>query len=132
VFPIRAAQAITSEVVEAGRAAAAQCACKARKRRIAMNVRKMLLWFVLVDFAALTTWSLWQVGYVGIWQAGLASPGALQVLADLGISVGLVCTWMIADARRRGVVAWPWVTATLLLGSLAPLLYLIRREGAVR
>jgi len=97
-----------------------------------MNVKKILLWFVLVDFAALTTWSMWHVGYVGIWQAGLSSPGAIQVLADLCIAVGLVCAWIVADARRRGVAAWPWVTATLLVGSLAPLVYLIRREGAAR
>jgi hypothetical protein len=97
-----------------------------------MNIRKMLLWFVLIDFAALTAWAVWHVGYVGIFEAGLASPGSIQVLVDLVIALSLACTWMIADARRRGVAAWPWVAATLLLGSLAPLVYLIRRESIAR
>jgi uncharacterized membrane protein len=97
-----------------------------------MNAKKVLLWFVLIDFSLLTAWVIWQVGYFGIWQAGLGSPGAIQVLVDLGISVTLVAVWMIGDARSRGVSAWPWVVATLFVGSLAPLAYLIRRETAVQ
>lgn len=71
---------------------------------------------------------MWKAGYIGIWQAGIASPGSLQILLDLFICAGLICVWMIADARKRGVNAWP--IATLFVGSLAPLGYLIRRESA--
>ena len=95
-----------------------------------MNVKKVLLWLVLIDFALFTAWVMWEVGYIGIWQAGVASPGSWQVLLDLFICAGLICVWMIADARKRGVNAWPWVIATLFAGSLAPLAYLIRRESA--
>lgn len=95
-----------------------------------MNVKKLLLWFVLIDFALFSAWVMWEVGYLGIWQSGLASPGSLQVLLDLVICAGLICFWMIGDARQRGVNPWPWVVATLLAGSLAPLLYLIVRESA--
>jgi len=51
-----------------------------------------------------------------------------QILADLAIALGLVCTWLIRDAHQRGKRAWPWVLATPVVGSLAPLLYLLLRE----
>lgn len=95
-----------------------------------MNLKKLALWFVLIDFGLFSTWVMWRVGYLGIWQAGFASPGSLQVLLDLCICAGLICAWIIADARQRGANPWPWVVGTLFLGSLAPLAYLIRRESA--
>lgn len=95
-----------------------------------MKSRKFLLWIVLVDFALFTLWVMWQVGYLGIWQAALSSPGSVQVLFDLAISAGLVCVWIVADARQRGVVAWPWILATLVLGSLSLLAYLLVRESS--
>lgn len=94
-----------------------------------MNLKKVLLWLALIDFALFSTWVMWKVGYVGIWQAGLSSPGAQQVLVDLCIAAGLICLWIIQDARQRGNNPWPWVIGTLFLGSLAPLAYLIRRES---
>ncbi len=94
-----------------------------------MNVKKLVLWMVLVDFALYSSWVLWEVGYVGIWAAGLASPASLQILLDLVICAGLFCVWLVADARQRGINPWPWVVATLALGSLAPLTYLILRES---
>ena len=94
------------------------------------NLKKILLWLVLIDFAAFSTWVMWQIGYVGIWQAGFASVGSLQILFDLVISIGLICVWMIVDARKRGMNPWPWVVAAVFIGSLSPLAYLIRRESA--
>lgn len=93
-----------------------------------MKMKKLLLWMVLLDFALFSSWVLWDVGYLGVWRAGFASPASLQILLDLVICASLVCLWMVADARQRGVVAWPWVVATFALGSLAPLSYLIVRE----
>lgn len=93
-----------------------------------MNWKKALLLFVLVDFSMLTAWALWSGGIQGILLTHTASPGGWQVMFDLVISVGLICAWMVADARERGVAAWPWVVAALFLGSLSPLAYLLRRE----
>lgn len=69
-----------------------------------------------------------QVGYLGIWQAGVANPGALQVLLDLVIVCALASAWMLVDARERGLAAWPFVAITLAAGSFGPLLYLMYRE----
>jgi hypothetical protein len=97
-----------------------------------MNVKKVLLWLVLISFSLFSVWVTWEVGYVGLWQAGFASPASLQILLDLCISAGLICLWIIADARQRGDNPWPWVVAVVLLGSVASLAYLIRREPAAR
>jgi len=39
---------------------------------------------------------------------------------------------MVVDARRRGVTAWPWVVATIALGSIAPLAYLVAHGSRSR
>jgi hypothetical protein len=57
-----------------------------------------------------------------------ANSWGAQILADLFISLCLVCTWLVRDARGRSRRAWPWVVATPVVGSLAPLLYLVVRE----
>lgn len=93
-----------------------------------MNRKTLLIAFVIVDFALLTAWAIVEVGYLGIFAAGLANPGALQILVDLVILGVLACGWMIADARRRRTNPWPYVLVTLFLGSFGPLLYLLRRE----
>jgi len=93
-----------------------------------MNLRKLLLWFIFIDFAVFSTWVLWHEGYMGIWQAGFASPASLQILLDLAICCFLICSWIKRDAEVRGVNPYPWILATLMTGSLAPLVYLIVRE----
>ena len=93
-----------------------------------MNLKKILLLLALIDILAFSAYVMWEVGYMGIWQAGFASLGAMQILLDLTICCVILASWMIMDARKRGVVAWPWVLATLFVGSISPLLYLIVRE----
>ena len=43
------------------------------------------------------------------------------------IALSLVIAWMVRDARARGVSPLPYVVLTLALGSVGPLVYLIRR-----
>jgi len=93
-----------------------------------MNWKTGVLLLVLLDFAALTVWALYEVGYLGIFAAGLASPASMQILADLIILGGLSCLWMIVDARAHGANPWPYVVLTLLTGSFGPLLYLLVRQ----
>ena len=93
-----------------------------------MSLRKFLLGFILIDFALFSTWVMWQVGYFGIWQAGLESPGSLQILFDLAIACLLICTWMKKDAEQRGINPYPWIVATFAAGTLVPLVYLLIRE----
>jgi cytochrome c oxidase assembly factor CtaG len=71
-------------------------------------------------------------GYTGFLHLAFREPWALQMLLDLAISLTMVSTLLVIDARRRKRAAWPWVLATLLLGSVGPLWYLALRSPAER
>lgn len=83
-----------------------------------------------IPFALVTAYAVGQVGYAGIVAYHLPNPAGWQVFFDLCVALILVLSWMIADARRSGRTVWPYVVATLLLGSFGPLAYLLasRRE----
>ena len=91
-------------------------------------MRTALLSLILLAFGAFSVYVMWDFGYLGIWRAGLANAAALQILLDLVITCLLISAWMIADARARGLKAWPFVGITLAAGSFGPLLYLLYRE----
>ncbi|MAQ18644.1 MAG: DUF2834 domain-containing protein [Sandaracinus sp.] len=70
-------------------------------------------------------------GYLGfVTDVALASDWGLQVVLDLVIALSLFLTWMVRDARERGLPAVPYVLGTLALGSVGALAYLVHREGA--
>jgi hypothetical protein len=88
---------------------------------------RILLILVLLAFGTYSAYVVYDVGYVGILHSHLSNAGGIQVLCDLTISLSLVCIWMVADARKQGRNPWPFVVATLFLGSFGPLLYLLLR-----
>lgn len=79
-------------------------------------------------FGALTTLALLDVGFMGIVRPHFQSWGAGQVLADLVIACVLACFWIMSDAPKRGLKAWPFIVLTLVAGSFGPLGYLVVRE----
>lgn len=93
-----------------------------------MSARLLALIAVISLFGALSAVALLDVGYLGIIEPHFQSWGAGQVFADLVILAVLACVWMIADGRSRGINPWPFVVATLLLGSFGVLFYLVLRE----
>lgn len=95
-----------------------------------MSGRQILLWLVLVDFAALSAYAVVQHGYLGFFELAMANWATRLLFADLCIALSLIAVWMVRDARERGASFWPYLVLTLALGSAGPLLYLIRREGA--
>lgn len=90
-----------------------------------MNAVKILALAILIPFSLLSAYALAQVGYVGIFTYHLPSPAGWQVFTDLVIAIVLICLWMIQDARRTGRNAWPYVVASLFLGSFGVLFYLL-------
>jgi len=86
--------------------------------------RRGLAIAMLIPFAILTFYALAQVGYIGLIEFQLRSPAGWQVLADLVVSLVLVLSWIVPDAKRAGRQSWPWVVATVFTGSIAPLIYL--------
>ena len=97
-----------------------------------MDNRRILALVLLVPFSLLTLYAVAQVGYVGVFDYLRHSPAGWQVFADLVIALILVLTWLIPEARKAGRSPWPWVVATLLLGSIGPLLYLAVAGGGAR
>lgn len=90
-----------------------------------MNARILLLTAVLLAFGTLSAYALAQHGYWGIFEFHFPSSAGWQVLADLAIACALAMVWMVSDARRTGRTVWPFLLATLILGSFGPLLYLL-------
>lgn len=91
--------------------------------------RRRLAAILLLPFATLTAWALLNGGISGILSFH-QSPGGWQVFTDLVISLILLLTFLVPHARDRGRNPWPWVAATLLLGSFGPLLYLVSARDA--
>ena len=90
---------------------------------------RSILILILIPFSILSAIALWQVGYWGILAPHFKTFGAGQVLADLVIALTLVMAWMWRDAKATGRNVWPWLVATLILGSFGPLLHLLTRQG---
>lgn len=98
---------------------------------IATTMIRALLVTVIVAFGILTAAALLRHGYWGIFAPHFQSLAGLQVFTDLVIALVLVMVWMWRDARRRGRNPWPWIAATLLLGSFGPLAYLLVHAKAL-
>jgi Terpene cyclase DEP1 len=96
------------------------------------TMQRTLILLVLVLFGALTAAAVWQHGYLGIFLLPLQTLAGTQVLVDLVIALTLVLVWLVQDARAQGRNPWPWVVATLALGSFGPLVYLLTRRRAAR
>lgn len=92
------------------------------------TMRRLLILLVLAAFGALSAVAMWQHGYVGIFLLQFQTSAGLQVLADLAIALVLVLVWLVNDARALGRNPWPWVVATLAVGSFGPLAYLLTRR----
>jgi hypothetical protein len=97
-----------------------------------MSGRTIVLFLVIAAFGVLSALALTSVGYFGILAPHFRSWGEGQVLADLVILAVLACLWMVRDARESGLAAWPFVVATVFLGSFGPLFYLVAREWRAR
>lgn len=80
---------------------------------------------VLLAFADLNAYVVWQYGYLGFWQLVTANAATMAAMVDLTIALALVTVWMWRDARRRGVALAPYLALTATLGSVGPLLYLV-------
>src|SRR5689334_14503403 len=93
-----------------------------------MSARFLVLLMVIAAFSVLSALALAEVGYFGILEPHFKSWGGAQVFVDLVIALTLVLTWLVPDARARGVNPWPFVALTLVAGSFGPLAYLALRE----
>ncbi|MEZ4316027.1 MAG: DUF2834 domain-containing protein [Myxococcota bacterium] len=93
-----------------------------------MNARILVLTAITVPFLVLSAIATVQHGFIGIFAVATRDTASAQVFADLCVALFLVTGWLRNDARERGLAWVPWLVATPLLGSIAPLGYLYWRE----
>ncbi len=95
-----------------------------------MNAKQIGLSLVLADFVALTGYAVYHHGYLAFFELHAFNAIGVQIFVDLVIALCVVMGWMVGDAKKHGISPAPYVALTLTLGSIGPLLYLIRREGS--
>ena len=91
----------------------------------------MRLIVLVVVFIAFTVWSTtiaMSHGLLGAFTLAAKEPWAAQLFVDLFLSIFVAWSWLRHDAKERGIPAWPYIAATLTLGSIGTLAYLIHRE----
>lgn len=89
------------------------------------TVLLVVLGLVTLDFAILSGYAVMQHGYWGLFEHQFQNAAGWQVLADLVIVCLLAAAWMIQDARKTSRTVWPYLLATVFLGSFGPLAYLL-------
>lgn len=94
-----------------------------------MNRKQLALSAALIVLLACDAYSIYLYGYIGFFRVILANFGGFTAFLDLAIALVLILVWMGDDARARNISTMPYVILTLALGSVGPLLYLIRRFG---
>ena len=92
-----------------------------------MNRKQLVLSAALIVLLAMDAYSVYLYGYVGFFRMVLANFAGVTAFVDLLIALVLIIVWMGDDARQRNVSAVPYLVLTIALGSIGPLLYLIRR-----
>ena len=96
-----------------------------------MSSSKLLNLLVLAVFVVFSAWVVATGGSLGeVVAIVTANPWTVQISVDLVLALSLVSIWLWRDARRRGRNPLPWLVATLLTGSIAPLTYLLLRPEA--
>jgi len=94
-----------------------------------MNGKQIGLSLVLADFVALTGYAVYHYGYLAFFDFHAVNAIQVQIFVDLILALSMVMAWMWRDARTRGISPIPYMVMTLFLGSIGPLVYLIRREA---
>lgn len=96
-----------------------------------MKPSTLVLATVLIAFSA---WSVWLVGfdYLGFVDLARREPWGAQITVDLILACGIASSFILRDARDRGLPALPYLLATVLLGSIGLLGYLVHRSLRAR
>jgi hypothetical protein len=83
---------------------------------------------VLVAFTIYSFTVVASEGYFGFITMAMREKWGMQAVLDLFLALFVAWAWLRHDARARGITAWPYQVATIFLGSIAVLAYLVHRE----
>jgi hypothetical protein len=92
-----------------------------------MNRKQLVLSGALIVLFAMDAYSVYLYGYIGFFRMVVANFAGITAFVDLLIALVLILVWMGEDAGQRNFSAIPYLVLTIALGSVGPLLYLIRR-----
>ena len=87
---------------------------------------------LILVFVASTGWSTLltlEHGFWGFLEVPKAGGWSSQVFVDLCLALIMTLGGMRKDAREQGILFWPYAVGTVLLGSIAPLAYLVHRQA---
>ena len=102
---------------------------EARTGKRPLMTRNLALALVaFVSFTVFSTWVAVEDGPLGFLTLAAEGGWGLQMLLDIGISLVVASFWIVADARRHGLNPWPFIAASVGLGSIGALAYLVYRE----
>lgn len=87
---------------------------------------------VFVSFTVFSTWVAVEHGPLGFLTLATEGGWGLQMLLDVGIALGVASFWIVPDARRHGINPWPFLVASVGLGSIGALAYVVHRELRLR
>jgi len=93
-----------------------------------MNVKLLIPLAALAVFGVYTDLVVLEHGVFGFAGLALREPWAMQMLCDIGLSLACFAALAVPDARRHGIPIWPYLVASLLLGSLGAMPYFVHRE----
>ena len=94
-----------------------------------MNRKQLVLSGALIVLLAMDAYAVYLYGFIGFFRVIFANFAGFTAFVDLLIALVLIIAWMGDDARERNASALPFIFLTIVLGSIGPLLYLIRRFG---
>ncbi|MGH2812761.1 MAG: hypothetical protein ACRDI1_08640 [Actinomycetota bacterium] len=94
---------------------------------VALLLVFVALLLVFVAFVAYTAIVAVDHGPIGFLEAAVDNTAVAQVSLDRVISLGIALTFVAGDARRRGLPFVPYLIATLSLGSIGLLAYMLHR-----
>lgn len=90
--------------------------------------KRLLLGVLLAAHGAITLRALMDHSYLELYAFAFSGWPQFQIFSDLTVGMVLFTSWMIGDARKTGRTAWPYLVATVVAGSFAPLAYLLVGE----
>lgn len=85
----------------------------------------------LVVFLAFSIYSLEVTlaeGYLAFLEVPMQGGWATQITLDLVMAASIATMWLVPDAKKREIPAWPFLVTLPFLGSMSLLAYLVVRE----
>ena len=94
-----------------------------------MNRKQLALSAALIVLLASDAYAVYLYGSAGFLRAVFANFAGFATFFDLSVALVLILIWIGDDARERNASVIPYLILTIALGSVGPLIYLIRRLG---